>query len=103
LKGARSGTALYYSKQLESVLQGDISGPVHKSRQERQSCRRSKTLAQKKAKIGRPKQQKGQEQGKIVPIRFAIDELKDMMAEAKASNQSLSEWIRRTVRTRQWQ
>ena len=61
------------------------------------SCRSLGTLAQKKAKIGRPKLPKGAAKGKIVPVRFALDDLKAIAARAKASKQNISEWIRSTV------
>ena len=64
---------------------------------EPQSCKRQGTLAQKKAKIGRPKLPKGEAKGKIVPIRFALDDLKAIAARARASKQNISEWIRSTV------
>jgi hypothetical protein len=52
---------------------------------------------QKKArKVGRPKLPKGEAMGKIVPVRFAADDLKAMETAAKAKKQSLSEWIRST-------
>jgi hypothetical protein len=54
-------------------------------------------LTQKKAKIGRPKLPKGEAKGKIVPVRFALDDLKAIAARAKASNQNVSEWIRSTI------
>ena len=54
-------------------------------------------MAQKKAKIGRPKLPKGEAKGKIVPVRFAVDDLKAITARAKASNQNVSEWIRSTI------
>jgi predicted HicB family RNase H-like nuclease len=56
-------------------------------------------LAQKKAKIGRPKLPKGEAKGRIVPVRFAPDDLKAIAAQAKASKQTVSEWIRSTLRT----
>jgi hypothetical protein len=62
-----------------------------------QSCKRQRTLAQKKAKIGRPKLPKGEAKGRIVPVRFAPDDLKAIAARAKASNQNVSEWIRSTI------
>jgi hypothetical protein len=40
-------------------------------------------LAQKKAKIGRPKLPKGEAKGRIVPVRFALDDLKAIAAKAK--------------------
>jgi hypothetical protein len=50
--------------------------------------------AQKPKKVGRPKMAKGEAKGKIVPIRFNADDLKKVTAAAKASKQSVSEWIR---------
>ena len=57
-------------------------------------------MAQKKAKIGRPKLPKGAAKGRIVPVRFAPDDLKAIAARAKASNQNVSEWIRSTIHAR---
>ncbi len=54
-------------------------------------------MPQKKAKIGRPKLPKGEAKGRIVPVRFTHDVLKAMTARAKASNQTVSEWIRSTL------
>jgi predicted HicB family RNase H-like nuclease len=52
---------------------------------------------QKKAKMGRPKLPKGEAKGRIVPVRFRVEDLKLMEQAAKASKQSLSEWIRSTI------
>jgi hypothetical protein len=54
-------------------------------------------LAQKKAKIGRPKLPKGEAKGRIVPVRFKGDDLRAIAAKAKANNQTVSEWIRSTI------
>ncbi len=54
-------------------------------------------MTQKKSKIGRPKLPKGEAKGKIVPVRFALDDLKAIASKAKASNQNVSEWIRSTI------
>jgi len=56
-------------------------------------------LAQQKKnrKVGRPKLPKGEAKGKIVPVRFTAEDLKSMVAAAKASNQTVSEWIRGTL------
>ena len=54
-------------------------------------------MAQKKAKIGRPKLPKGEAKGKIVPVRFALDDLRAIAKRAKASKQNVSEWIRSTI------
>jgi len=51
----------------------------------------------KNRKVGRPKLPKGEAKGKIVPVRFTADDLKSMAAAAKASNQTVSEWIRSTL------
>jgi hypothetical protein len=47
--------------------------------------------------MGRPKLPKGEAKGKIVPVRFALDDLKAIAARAKASKQNVSEWIRSTI------
>ena len=52
---------------------------------------------QKKAKMGRPKLPKGEAKDRIVPVRFAADDLKAVAAKAKASKQNVSEWIRNTI------
>ena len=55
-------------------------------------------MAQRKIKkVGRPKLPKGEAKGRIVPVRFTALDLKAMEAAAKASEQTLSEWIRNTV------
>jgi predicted HicB family RNase H-like nuclease len=51
----------------------------------------------KPKKIGRPKMPKGEAKGKIVPIRFAPEDLKAITAAAKASDQTISQWIRATL------
>jgi predicted HicB family RNase H-like nuclease len=50
----------------------------------------------KRKKAGRPKLPKGQAKGRIVPVRFSAEDLKRIAAAAKASKQSVSEWIRST-------
>ncbi len=35
--------------------------------------------------------------GRIVPVRFTADDLRTMEAKAKATKQTLSEWIRSTI------
>jgi hypothetical protein len=40
---------------------------------------------------------KGEAKGRIVPVRFRIEDLKAMEAAAKASKTTLSEWIRSTI------
>lgn len=52
---------------------------------------------QTKAKIGRPKLPKGEAKGRIVPIRFNSQDLKRIESAAKASQKTVSEWIRGTI------
>ena len=54
-------------------------------------------MSQKKAKMGRPKLPKGEAKGRIVPVRFRAEDLKAMEAAARASKQTVSEWIRSTI------
>jgi predicted DNA binding CopG/RHH family protein len=51
----------------------------------------------KKSKAGRPKMPKGEAKDRIVPVRFAVDDLKAIVARAQASKQNVSEWIRSTI------
>ena len=53
--------------------------------------------AQKPKKVGRPKLAKGEAKGKIVPVRFNAEDLKRVTAAAKASKQTVSEWVRSTL------
>ncbi len=53
----------------------------------------------KPKKIGRPKLPKGEAKGRIVPIRFNAQDLKRIESAAKASQKSVSEWIRGTIAT----
>ncbi len=48
----------------------------------------------KPRKVGRPKLPKGEAKGKIVPIRLAKAEFERLIAAAKASDQTVSDWIR---------
>jgi predicted HicB family RNase H-like nuclease len=48
----------------------------------------------KPKKVGRPKLPKGEAKGKLVALRLSVDEVKRLSAAAKASNQSVSGWIR---------
>ena len=52
---------------------------------------------QKAKKVGRPKLPKGEAKGRIVPVRFNAVDLKLVTAAAKASNQTVSDWIRSKV------
>jgi hypothetical protein len=51
----------------------------------------------KKRKVGRPKLPNGTAKGRIVPVRFTTEAIKTIEAAAKASNQTVSEWIRSTL------
>jgi predicted HicB family RNase H-like nuclease len=52
---------------------------------------------QTKPKIGRPKLPKGEAKGRIVPIRFNPSDLKRIELVAKASQKTVSEWIRSAI------
>ncbi len=55
-------------------------------------------MSQPKArKVGRPKMAKGDAKARIVPVRFNPDLMKRVTGAAKASKQTLSEWIRSTL------
>jgi len=51
----------------------------------------------KPKKVGRPKLPKGEAKGRIVPIRFNAGDIKRIEAMARASQQTVSEWIRSAV------
>lgn len=51
----------------------------------------------KKRKPGRPKLPKDQARGKIVPVRFAAEELAKVIRAAEESNQTISQWVRSTL------
>jgi predicted HicB family RNase H-like nuclease len=51
----------------------------------------------KPKKVGRPKLPKGEAKGRIVPVRFTGEALRAMESQAKASKQTVSEWIRSTL------
>jgi hypothetical protein len=54
-----------------------------------------RVLGRSKAKkAGRPKLPKGKAKASIVPIRLSVEARKKVAAAARASNQSISEWIR---------
>jgi len=48
----------------------------------------------KRRKPGRPKLPKGEAKGRIVPVRFNAEEIKQITAAASASGKTVSEWIR---------
>ena len=54
-------------------------------------------IDRKKRKPGRPKLPRGKAKGRIVPIRFTKAEADQFAEAARKSNQTVSEWIRRTV------
>jgi hypothetical protein len=51
----------------------------------------------KPKKPGRPRLPKDQAKGKIVPVRFARDELERVLKAASANDQTVSQWIRSTL------
>lgn len=51
----------------------------------------------KPRKPGRPKLPKGEAKGKVVGFRLSPDEIRTFTAAAKASKQSVSEWMRSTL------
>jgi predicted HicB family RNase H-like nuclease len=51
----------------------------------------------KPKKPGRPRMAKGEAKGSIVPVRFSPEDRKRVEAAAKASNQTVSAWIRSTL------
>ena len=51
----------------------------------------------KPKKVGSPKLPKGEAKGRIVLVRFTAGALRKLEAAAKASDQTVSEWIRRTL------
>lgn len=53
----------------------------------------------KPRRVGRPNLPKGDAKEKIVPVRFDADDLRLVTAAARVSNEVLSEWIRRTLRS----
>lgn len=53
---------------------------------------------QKKRKPGRPRLPKGEAKGAIVPVRFTANERKAVQSAARASNQTLSDFVRSTIR-----
>jgi hypothetical protein len=55
-------------------------------------------LSQSKAKkVGRPKLPKGEAKGRIVPVRFTAEDLRAIEASAKATKQTVSQWVRSSV------
>jgi uncharacterized protein (DUF1778 family) len=54
-------------------------------------------LAQKKAKMGRPKLPKGEAMGRVIQVRLTAQDTKAIETAAKASDQTVSEWVRNTI------
>ena len=55
------------------------------------------TSKPKPRKPGRPMLPKGAAKGTIVPVRFSPEDRKKVEAAAKASNKTVSAWIRSTL------
>ena len=53
----------------------------------------------KPKRVGRPALPKGNAKAVMLRVRVTTDALKAMKATAKASEQNVSDWIRRTLRT----
>lgn len=53
----------------------------------------------KPKRVGRPMLPKGNAKDVMLRVRVTVDDLKAMKAAAKASNQTVSEWIRGTLKT----
>jgi hypothetical protein len=51
----------------------------------------------KKRKPGRPRLPKGEAKGRIVPVRFAAEELERVYRAAENAGQTVSQWIRDTL------
>lgn len=51
----------------------------------------------KSRKVGRPRLPKGAAKGHIIPVRFNPEDMKRITARAKASDMTVSEWIRSTL------
>lgn len=69
-------------------------------RYERQSYRSLEALSQQsktRKKAGRPKLPKGEAMGSVIQVRFTAEDTKGIAAAAKASKQTVSEWIRSTI------
>jgi hypothetical protein len=50
-------------------------------------------------RVGRPRLPQGEAKGRIVPVRFKVHDLEVMEAAARASEKSLSEWIRSAIQS----
>ncbi len=54
-------------------------------------------IDQVKPKVGRPKLSTDTAKGRIVHVRFTLEEIERIAATAKANNKTISEWIRSTL------
>lgn len=50
-------------------------------------------------KVGRPKLPRGEAKGSVVQVRFTAEDTKAMEAAARATKQTVSEWLRSLVRS----
>lgn len=55
------------------------------------------TAKPKLKRPGRPRLAKGEAKGSIVPVRFSPEDRRRVEAAAKASNQTVSAWVRSTL------
>ena len=60
--------------------------------------KQKEAVSQKRGR-GRPRLPKDDAKARIVPVRFDLDDFRLVTTVAKANNESLSEWIRKTLRT----
>jgi hypothetical protein len=51
----------------------------------------------KPKKAGRPKLPKGEAMGSVIQVRFTAEDTKGIAAAAKASKQTVSEWVRSNI------
>jgi hypothetical protein len=51
----------------------------------------------KPKKMGRPRLPKGEAKGTIIPVRFNVEDRKRVERAARASKQTVSDWIRCTL------
>lgn len=54
-------------------------------------------VQQKKAKMGRPKLPKGEAMGRVIQVRFTAQDTKAIEQAAKASDKTVSDWVRSTI------
>ncbi|HZR57104.1 MAG TPA: hypothetical protein VFA74_09555 [Terriglobales bacterium] len=47
--------------------------------------------------MGRPKLPKGEAMGRVIQVRFTVEDSKGIEAAAKANKQTVSEWVRSTI------